>query len=45
MVFRQMVAKSVSRVAKLYTGTAAGVCLVATLAGAFGERAAGRLTL
>ena len=40
MVLRQMVARSVSRLAKLCTGIAAGVCLVAALASAVGERAA-----
>ena len=41
MVFRQMVARSVSRLAKLCTGRSPAVCLVAALASAFGERAAG----
>jgi hypothetical protein len=41
MVFRQMVPRSASRVAKLCTGWAAGVCFVAALARARGERAAG----
>jgi hypothetical protein len=41
MVFRQMVPRSASRVAKLCTGRSPGVCLVAALARARGERAAG----
>ena len=41
MVFRQIVPRSVSRVAKLCTGRSPGVCLVAALARARGERAAG----
>ena len=41
MVFRQMVPRSASRVAKLCTGRSPGVCLVAAFARARGERAAG----
>src|SRR4029453_7541828 len=41
IVFRQIVARSASRVAKLCTGRSPGVCLVAALARARGERAAG----
>ena len=41
MVFRQIVARPASRVPRLCTGKSPGACLVAALARAFGERAAG----
>jgi hypothetical protein len=41
MVFRQMVARSVSRLPKLCTGRSSSVRLAAALARARGERAAG----